>query len=210
MQEENIQQSIDIAGKVQQAFTKFTTSKNRGVKQAGFLVLRKIIMPRVLIEMGFVSNKDEGAFLNSTDGQNKLAEAISKAILEYRDDFFKLETPVTPKKEEPKKETTKKEEPKKSDVKHSTDNKTAIDGVVFKVQISASGKKIETLPKNFKGLKNISIEKENAIYKYFYGSTSSFTTAKQLLEEAKTKGYTSSFIVPIKNGKKIKLSEAIK
>ena len=143
-------------------------------------------------------------------GQNKLAGAISKAILEYRDDFFKLETPVTPKKEEPKKETTKKEEPKKSDVKHSTDNKTAIDGVVFKVQISASGKKIETLPKNFKGLKNISIEKENAIYKYFYGSTSSYTTAKQLLEEAKVKGYTSSFIVPIKNGKKIKLSEAIK
>ena len=49
-------------------------------------------MPRVLIEMGFVSNKPEGAFLNSEDGQNKLAEAISKAILGYRDDFFKTET----------------------------------------------------------------------------------------------------------------------
>lgn len=210
MQEENIQQSIDIAGKVQQAFTKFTPSKNRGVKQAGFLVLRKIIMPRVLIEMGFVSNKDEGAFLNSTEGQNKLAEAIAKAILEYRDDFFKLETPETPKKVEPKKELTKKEELKKTDVKTSTENKTAIEGVTFKIQISASGKKLETLPKNFNGLKNISVEKENAIYKYFYGSTTSLATAKQLLEEAKVKGYTSSFIVPIKNGKKIKLSEAIK
>lgn len=200
MQEENIQQSIDIAGKVQQAFTKFTPSKNRGVKQAGFLVLRKIIMPRVLVEMGFVSNKTEGAFLNSTDGQNKLAEAIANAILDYRDDFFKLETGITP----------KKEEPKKADVKPSTDNKSAIDSVTFKVQISASGKKLETLPKNFKGLKDISIEKENAIYKYFYGSTTSYSTAKQLLEEAKAKGYTSSFIVPTKNGKKIKLSEAIK
>jgi N-acetylmuramoyl-L-alanine amidase len=205
MQEENIQQSIDIAGKVQQAFTKFTTSKNRGVKQAGFLVLREIIMPRVLIEMGFVSNKNEGAFLNSSEGQNKLAEAISKAILGYRDDFFKLESGVTPKKD-----VVKKEEPKKTDVKPSTDNKTAVDGVTFKVQISASGKKLETLPKNFKGLKNISIEKENAIYKYFYGSTTSYAIAKQLLADANAKGYSSSFIVAIKNGKKIKLSEAIK
>jgi len=210
MQEENIQQSIDIAGKVQQAFTKFTPNKNRGVKQAGFLVLRKIIMPRVLVEMGFVSNKTEGAFLNSADGQNKLAEAIANAILDYRDDFFKLETATTPKKDEPKKDVVKKDDPKKVDVKTSNDNKTAIEGVTFKIQISASGKKLETLPKNFKGLKNISIEKENAIYKYFYGSTTSYSTAKQLLADANAKGYTSSFIVAIKNGKKIKLSEAIK
>jgi N-acetylmuramoyl-L-alanine amidase len=215
MQEENIQQSIDIAGKVQQAFTKFTTSKNRGVKQAGFLVLRKIIMPRVLIEMGFVSNQPEGAFLNSEDGQNKLAEAISKAILEYRDDFFKTETATTVKKEETKKPIVKKDDPKKTDQKkvdpkQPTENKVAIEGVTFKIQISASAKNLETLPKNFKGLNTISVEKENTIYKYFYGNTSSYTKAKQLLEEAKAKGYTSSFIVPIKNGKKIKLSEAIK
>lgn len=210
MQEENIQQSIDIAGKVQQAFTKFTPNRNRGVKQAGFLVLRKIIMPRVLIEMGFVSNKSEGAFLNSEEGQNKVAEAISKAILGYRDDFFKSETAILPKKEEPKKETVKKTDIKKTDVKNTTDAKLVLEGVSFKIQISASGKKLETIPQNFNGLKNISVEKENTIYKYFYGATTSYATAKQLLEEAKTKGYTSSFIVPIKNGKKIKLSEAIK
>ena len=210
MQEENLQQSIDIAGKVQQAFTKFTPNKNRGVKQAGFLVLRKIIMPRVLIEMGFVSNKNEGAFLNSEDGQEKLAQAISSAILGYRDEFFKNEAVSTPKKEETKKET-KKETPKKTDNKvTNNDIKTAIEGVTFKVQISASGKKLETLPQNFKGLKNITIEKDNSIYKYFYGQTDSYLVAKQLLEEAKAKGYTSSFIVPSKNGKKIKLSEAIK
>ena len=215
MQEENIQQSIDIAGKVQQAFTKFTTSKNRGVKQAGFLVLRKIIMPRVLIEMGFVSNKPEGAFLNSEEGQNKLAEAISKAILGYRDDFFKTETATTVKKEESKKPIAKKEDPKKADPKkvdpkQTTENKSAIEGVTFKIQISASAKNLETLPKNFKGLSAISVEKENTIYKYFYGNTTSYTKAKQLLEEAKEKGYSSSFIVPLRNGKKIKLSEAIK
>ncbi len=208
MQEENIQQSIDIAGKVQQAFTKFTTSKNRGVKQAGFLVLRKIIMPRVLVEMGFVSNKEEGAFLNSVEGQNKLAEAIAKAILDYRDDFFKSDS-VSPKKDDIKKDIVKKDV-KKNENKTIETNKTAIDGVVFKVQIAASGKKLETLPKNFKGLSHISVAYENAIYKYFYGSTSSYTTAKGLLQEANAKGYTSSFLVAIKNGKKIKLSEAIK
>jgi N-acetylmuramoyl-L-alanine amidase len=172
-------------------------------------------MPRVLIEMGFVSNQPEGAFLNSEDGQNKLAEAISKAILEYRDDFFKTETATTVKKEETKKPIVKKDDPKKTDPKkvdpkQPSENKVAIEGVTFKIQISASAKNLETLPKNFKGLNTISVEKENTIYKYFYGNTSSYTKAKQLLEEAKAKGYTSSFIVPIKNGKKIKLSEAIK
>ena len=45
-------------------------------------------MPRVLIEMGFVSNKEEGAFLNSESGQNKLAEAIANSILEYKKEYF--------------------------------------------------------------------------------------------------------------------------
>ena len=54
-QEENLEQSIAIASKIQEAFIKYTGNKNRGVKQAGFLVLRKITMPRILVEMGFVS-----------------------------------------------------------------------------------------------------------------------------------------------------------
>lgn len=203
LQEENLQQSIEIAGKVQQAFTKFTPNKNRGVKQAGFLVLRKIAMPRILIEMGFVSNKNEGAFLNSEEGQAKLAEAISTAIITYKKDNFRSENNI---KTETTKEYPKTESPKNSDTKE-INNK---EDITFKVQISASGKKLETVPSNFKGLKGVTLQKEKTIYKYFYGLTSDYKKAKQLLDEAKAKGYTSAFLVAYQNGKLIAIKDAIK
>lgn len=208
LQEENLQQSIEIAGKVQQAFTKFTPNKSRGVKQAGFLVLRKIAMPRILIEMGFVSNKNEGAFLNSEEGQLKLAQAIATAIVNYKKDYFHSESNL-PKKQEVSKEEDKKDTPKKEDDKANVTSSSKED-IFFKIQISASAKKIETVPTNFKGLKSISVQKEKSIYKYFYGQTSDYKKAKQLLEEAKAKGYTSSFIVAIQNGKQISIKDAIK
>ena len=51
-------------------------------------VLHKAYMPRVLIEMGFISNKEEGARLDSEDGQNDIAQAIAEAIVRYKKEFF--------------------------------------------------------------------------------------------------------------------------
>lgn len=200
LQEENLQQSIDLAGKVQFAFTKFTSNKNRGVKQARFLVLRKIAMPRILIEMGFVSNKKEGEFLNSEDGQKKLAEAISTAILNYKKDNF------TPNNQNNISTSATTNESNDS-------NQVAINttqGLNFKIQISTSTRDLETKPSNFKGLKNISKEKSNSLYRYYFGSVSTLNEAKKLLNQAQEKGYTSAFIVVYKNSKKIPLNEAIK
>lgn len=208
-QEENLEQSIAIASKIQEAFIKYTGNKNRGVKQAGFLVLRKITMPRILVEMGFVSHKTEGAFLNSENGQDKLAEAISTAILSYKKESFTLETPKKEVEKIEKKEEVKKEEPIKKEVAPA-EKTVAHDAVIFSVQIATSTKKLETIPSNFKGLKSITVEKENALYKYFYGSVNEHKAAKELLKEAQAKGYSSAFIVATKNGKKISISEAIK
>ncbi|MFY8097589.1 MAG: N-acetylmuramoyl-L-alanine amidase family protein [Flavobacterium sp.] len=205
LQEENLQQSIEIAGKVQQAFTKFTSNKNRGVKQAGFLVLRKIAMPRILIEMGFVSNKAEGAFLNAEQGQQKLAEAIATAIINYKKDYFHADT-YLPKKNENAETEIKKDKTNNTEVNKEKENSD----IEFKVQISASGKKMETIPSNFKGLKGVTIQKDRTIYKYFYGLTTDYKKAKLALEEAKKKGFTSSFIVAIQAGKEISLKEALK
>lgn len=207
-QEENLEQSIAIASKIQEAFIKYTGNKNRGVKQAGFLVLRKITMPRILVEMGFVSHKTEGAFLNSENGQDKLAEAISTAILSYKKESFTLETPKKEVEKIEKKEEVKKEEVKKEVA--PAEKTVAHDAVIFSVQIATSTKKLETIPSNFKGLKSITVEKENALYKYFYGSVNEHKAAKELLKEAQAKGYSSAFIVATKNGKKISISEAIK
>ena len=64
-------------------------------------------------------------------------------------------------------------------------------------------------PANFKGLNNISVSGTD-FYKYMYGETTNYDVAKKLLQEAKTKGYASAFIIALKNGKIISIQEAIK
>jgi N-acetylmuramoyl-L-alanine amidase len=168
-------------------------------------------MPRVLIEMGFVSNKDEGAFLNSDQGQNVLADAIASAVLDYKNEFFVLskndsndekENAVIPEKSAP---IIKVETPEKVEISTASQK-----GIVFKVQISASSSKIDTVPSNFNGLQTISLEQQGKLYKYFYGAENKYDEAKSNLEEAKKKGYTSAFIVAYKDGVKISISDAIK
>ena len=85
------------------------------------------------------------------------------------------------------------------------------EGITFKVQIAASSKDLETKSYNFNGLSDISKLKVGKLYKYFYGSTSDYNKVKQLQEEAKSKGYTSSFVVAYnKKGEQIELDEALK
>lgn len=225
LQEEYIEQSIDLAARIQDGFENGLGRKSRGVKQAGFLVLRKIYMPRVLIEMGFVSNKDEGAYLSSDNGQEELAKAIADAIAGYKKEYFVPGVSVgrderpTPSKTAEKDRDTKEKETKvvkvdstkvtrevKKEIKPVASDK----GVVFKVQISASGTKLELTPNNFKGLKNISMDESTNLIKYYYGQVKDHSEAKQLLAEAKEKGYTSAFIVAFKDGKKISIQEALK
>lgn len=213
LQEEHLDQSIELAGRVQEFFTKKTDNKNRGVKQAGFLVLRQITMPRVLIEMGFVSNKEEGEFLNSETGQDLLAEAIANAIMDYKNEFFspssnddvKEEDKIVPKMEE----VIVKEVPKKEQIIKKAE-KTIEKGIVFKIQISASTKELATIPSNFKGLSPISVEPSGSLFKYFYASEKNYDSIKQKLEEAKQKGYSTAFIVAYKDGIKINVTDAIK
>lgn len=218
MQEEYLENSISLASKIQDNFVS-NERKNRGVKQAPFMVLHKAYMPRVLIEMGFISNTKEGVYLDSEDGQEEMAQAIANAILSYKKEYFgnganesneeKPSKKVVEVKKEPvpeKEETTvKTPEVKKPEPKTETA------GVSFKVQIAAASKKIDPIPSNFKGLKNISVTSDNGtLYKYMYGETSDYETAKRNLEEAKAKGYPSAYLVAFRDGKKISVQEAIK
>lgn len=213
LQEEHLDQSIELAGRVQEFFTKKTDNKNRGVKQAGFLVLRQITMPRVLIEMGFVSNKEEGEFLNSEEGQELLAEAIAGAIVDYKNEFFNTSNNDAIKEDvkdvNQKEETIVKDTPKK-EVPVKAKETVAEKGIVFKIQISASTKELATSPSNFKGLSPISVEPAGSLYKYYYASEKSYDVAKQKLEIAKQKGYSTAFIVAYKDGIKISVTDAIK
>ncbi|MBS9766557.1 MAG: N-acetylmuramoyl-L-alanine amidase [Flavobacteriaceae bacterium] len=185
LQEDYLDQSIQLASIIQENF-KNIRRVNRGVKQNIFIVLHQTYMPSVLIETGFITNRTESKFLKSSYGQNKMAKSISSSILKYirqlNANSIAIETPPPPTKK-----TTKNTK-----------------GVTYKVQL-AFGKKISTKSYNFKGLRNIQREKAGRYYKYYYGVTSSYNTAKRNLRTAKKKGYKSAYIVAFKNGKKVKL-----
>lgn len=222
MGEEYLNNSITLAGKVQEQFLN-VGKKSRGVKQAPYMVLHKAYMPRILVEMGFISNPTEGAKLDSEEGQQQVAESIANAILAYKKENFGAsdsDTMIKPsQKVEPikavdtlaKKPIVKTPEIKKTEVKSESKPEIVNSGVAsFKVQLSASGRKLELVPSNFNGLSNISMSSEGTLYKYMYGETSNYEEAKRLLLEAKSKGFSTAFLIAFQNGKKVSIQEALK
>ncbi|WP_417444734.1 N-acetylmuramoyl-L-alanine amidase [Joostella sp.] len=203
MQEEFLDQSILLAKSIQDNFTGKLKRVNRGVKQAGFIVLHQTFMPSVLIETGFLTYKPEGSYLNSGKGKSDMATSIADAILNYKravdenvgDDFsFEVKDHLPPSGS--------------SSVATATSN-NSMEGVTFRVQIAAGSKSIQTKAYNFKGLSPISKEKEGNIYRYYYGEVTTYDQVKVLQQQAIKKGYKSSFVVAFKNGEKVKVKSVI-
>ena len=86
IQDKHMDQSIEFASYVQRYF-KSARRIDRGVKQAGFLVLRKTSMPAVLVEIGYLSNYTEEKYMNSAKGQTTIANAIYEAFVKYKRAF---------------------------------------------------------------------------------------------------------------------------
>ena len=192
MQETYSNQSIEAAATIQKSFVANLSRKDRTVKQAGFVVLKYTYMPSVLVETGFLTNKREGAYLNSKNGQRDLSNAIAKAIVNYKKE---LEKGVVSQQVYENKESIKKQE-ETSDFS-------------FRVQLAASKKAIDTSPINFKGLKKVSLQKEGNYYKYYYGNSKSYKLIQKDQIKARRAGFKSAFIVSFRGNKKIKLSEAL-
>jgi len=186
LQEENLDKSLNIASLIQTNFTKKLKRLDRKVKQDNFQVLRETIMPSVLIELGFLTNKQEGRYLNSNKGQKAFASTIAEAIKKYINQL-KINTIAV-----------------MDDVAEENQQTS----LVYKVQIASGKKKIATKAYNFRGLKNVERAAVGSFYKYYYGSSSDLVAAENSLRKAKKKGYKTAFMVAFKNGKKISLKEA--
>lgn len=193
LQEDYLDQSIMLASLVQKNFTDKLGRRNRGVKQAGFWVLHNTYMPSVLVETGFISNRNEGRYLSSSKGKNEISKAVTDAILKYKaslntglSDFISSENAA------------------------ASDDESEYPGVTFKVQIAASGRNIETKPFNFNGLDPISKEKTGKIYRYFYSESSNYEDIKDKKIEAIKKGYSTAFVVAYKNGSRVNINEVLK
>ena len=204
MQEEYLDRSIQLASIIQEGLTKNINLLDRGVKQAGFVVLHQTYMPSVLIETGFLTNTAEGNFLNSENGQIKYSNSISSDILKFIQQVVLNTVGNTI--------VAKNETNSGSKSTASTANNASniFNNIVFKVQIAAGSNKIETKSYNFNGLSNIERDKVNGLYKYYLGSTSDYNEIKKLHDLAKSKGYTSAFIVAFENGKKISVEDVFK
>ena len=155
-------------------------------------------MPSVLVELGFLTHKKEEDFLNSKKGKKIMTQSLYNAVKKYIELHSK---------------TTFTDDPIVVDddpvVTEEETSSRVIKGVTFKVQLSASSKKITTKPYNFKGLKEISREKSGGIYRYFYGKTSDYEEIKRMKAFAKKKGYKDCYVVAFKKGKKVPLREVL-
>ncbi|MCD8270931.1 MAG: N-acetylmuramoyl-L-alanine amidase [Parabacteroides sp.] len=238
MQNKHMEQSISLASEIQKCFTSANCG-DRGVRQAGFLVLRKTSMPSVLVELGYISNREEERFMKSSDGQNRLASALSDAFTKYKKEYDRKQggaagvaksAPVSPapsysedvssksnsapapgseqdilnKKKNASTSSQKRQSATTTTTSSSTKSKSNTAGkVIYKVQILTSDKKLSAGAKVFKGYKNVDFFVEKGIYKYTYGETTDFESAKKLRRQV-AKDFKDAFIVAFKDGKKVK------
>jgi len=217
-----LEQSIEFANLIQKNIVKTEGYSDRGVKQAGFLVLHQVNMPSVLVETGFLTNPEEEKILTDDAYQTKMADAIFDAFVDYKTNVDvkngitttektvekvvvkeeKLETP------NPKLETNNQKPETTVVVNNNSDvvekNKIDESKVVFKVQITTSSKEIERSAANFKGLEGVDVYTDGGIFKYTYEKSNNFDQAKSALEVARSKGYSTAFIVAFKDGSRIK------
>lgn len=193
--------SIEFAEYLQKEFKRIGRY-DRGVKQAGFLVLYKTTMPSVLIETGFLPNPTEEKFIGSSEGQEKMASAMFKAFENYKNQM-EGKVVTTGQVEVIEKPT----EPKpKENVTPTSDSS----GLVFRVQIETSDRQIALNSSRFKGLE-IYEYIENNMYKYCTGTfKNDLAGAKNYKNELIEKGFNHAFVAAFLNGERISIEKAIK
>jgi len=194
-----LDQSILFAGKLQSEF-KSLGRFDRGVKQAGFLVLYKTTMPSVLIETGFLTNPDEEKFLSDSTGQRKMANAMFTAFEKYKSELEGVD----------QKTTTGKQTATNTVDKEKEDEKEVSNKVIFRVQVETSDSKVSTSSARFKGLSVFEYKQDN-LYKYTIGSfENDLAAANKYKNELREKGFSNAFVVAFQNGERISLEKAIK
>jgi len=182
-----LDQSLVLANSFQKDCEKKLGLKNRGVKQAGFMVLYRATMPAVLIELGFLSHAEEELFLASKKGQIKLANHIYEGFKSYKSRYDGVDESL------------------QNTLNENTITTQPVDekGQIFKVQLATSSTKISTEPQNFNGLKGVEVYLSGKFYKYTYGICKQKSEASKYLQEAIDAGYDTAFIVSFDDGRRL-------
>lgn len=222
-----IQQSVDLAQTVQNAFRNDVGRKDRGVKQQPLYVTSRTAMPAILIELGFLTNSAEEDYLMTDDGQDQMALAIARSFAQYkvRREGGTATEPVVPPApkpevslpepvalEVPKVETPKVEaapvvaEAKPTPIEVPAN--AAVSDVYFTVQLSVSGLQKSTSESPFDAIRGVFFVKDGRLFRYLYGRFSSRDDAYKALQEARQKGFPDAFMVAYRGTARITLDEA--
>ena len=204
-----LDQSLDLAAKVQKHFRNNMKSLDRGVKQAGFLVLYKTTMPAILIENGFVSNLKEEELLSSEKGKNEIAHSIFDAFKEYK---FKMEgfnnqAQIATLKVEDEKPNATKPNDKPDTLNLSNVSKNEIS---FRVQFATSATDKSTSSSEFSNLEKVKKYFHGNLFKFTVGDEPNLKDANKLLILMQEKGFKDAFVVAFLNGERISPTQAVK
>lgn len=178
-----LDQSIKYASLVENEFSRGGRS-SRGVKQNIFHVLRENASPSVLVELGFISNYDEGTYLSTEKGKQERAESLFQAFKKYKQEYDEKDGRIVV--EEKPKEVEK-----------------PVAGLTYKIQILVSKNKYAPSAKQLNGLTDVEVVQAGDLYKYYYGNTNLASERDQLLNYAIKKGFKDAFVVEFVNNEKL-------
>lgn len=220
------EQSLGFASMVQEQLVGHSGRFDRGVKEAGFLVLYRTSMPSVLVELGFISNENEERYLKSEHGQNQLSNALFRAFSRYKAEVEGLSEvppaagvkPATAEtvvdsgkasavaKPEPKPEQRTKEPT--PEPLAATPAKPSGTAIVFRVQVLTSSVELRKNDPRLSGLEEIFSYKHQGAYKYTAGKFSAEADALRYRDRLRQQGFKDAFVVPFRGDVRITPGEA--
>lgn len=208
IQGKNMERSVDLARMIQRSVCEGAGRPNKGVHQAGFLVLRETSMPGCLIELGFITTPDEERLLNDKNKVDDIAKGIYEAFSNYKNKYDKSVS-VPYRASERRVSAVPTIVPSiKVDSSKKVENEKE-ETPVFKLQIFVGDRMLRKGDAHFKGETEFDSFKEGSLVKYTIGSSTNYNEIYRLRKEKLDK-FPEAFIIAFKNGEKYDVNQAIR
>lgn len=239
IQGKNMERSVELARMIQRGVCDGANRPDKGVHQAGFLVLRETSMPGCLIELGFITTPDEERLLNNDSRVDDIARGIYEAFAKYKNKYDRSvsvpyrakdsedvnlpkivpdqepapKTRVVTRGKQPKREEATPEQPKrevkKQEPKREPKKAEVADVPVFKLQIFVGSRTLRKGDAHFKGETDYDSFQEGNLVKYTLGASTNYNEIYRLRKEKLDK-FPEAFIIAFKNGQKYDVNQAIR
>ena len=239
IQGKNMERSVELARMIQRGVCDGANRPDKGVHQAGFLVLRETSMPGCLIELGFITTPDEERLLNNDSRVDDIARGIYEAFAKYKNKYDRSvsvpyrakdseevnipkivpdqepapKTRVVTRGKQPKREEATPEQPKrevkKQEPKKDVKKAEIADAPVFKLQIFVGSRNLRKGDAHFKGETDYDSFQEGNLVKYTLGASTNYNEIYRLRKEKLDK-FPEAFIIAFKNGQKYDVNQAIR